>query len=197
MFRITFVIVFCTSLLACGAQDSGLEHRLHHLEQEVRSILMDNEELRKKVEKLERSYDQAWSCHRYQDWDLNDVIEFDGCDVSTVAGDPSLGLVPIAEAGTYRLTFMGMVNLLSGEASDYGEVSLKVNYELVASANMGDISSDGGRGAHGSVAIDVLRDLQAGDIVSIESKFVNAHLMSDARALTHWTGQRLPSAARA
>ena len=191
MFRITFVIVFCTSLLACGAQDSELEHRLKHLEQEVHS-------LRSKVERMERSYDQAWSCHSTQDWTANDVIEFDSCDVSTVPGDPALGLVPITEAGTYRLTFMGLIALASADSDVYAEVRLKVNNEVIAAAALSDYESDETeRGAQGSVAIDVLRELEANDIVSIEASFVKAYLRSDANAFTHWTGQRLPSAARA
>merc|ERR1712037_811560 len=135
---------------------------------------------------------QVWSCYSTQNWNTNDIIEFDSCNVNTVTGgDPALGLLPIAEAGTYRLTFMGMIAQCGGCDVEYAEVSIKLNNEVIATAGMSDIASDGSRGAKSSVSIDILCELQANDIISVELEAVNSGLFSDAKGFTQWTGQRL------
>ena len=46
-----------------------------------------------------------------QNWASNGVIEFDSCDVNTVSGDPSLGILTIDAPGTYRLTFQELAKI--------------------------------------------------------------------------------------
>ena len=187
MFTVILFLLSCSSLLVCNvrAEDIELEVRLKQLEDKIQF-------LEKKVERQERAPSQVWSCYSTQNWNTNDIIEFDSCNVNTVTGgDPALGLLPIAEAGTYRLTFMGMIAQCGGCDVEYAEVSIKLNNEVIATAGMSDIASDGSRGAKSSVSIDILCELQANDIISVELEAVNSGLFSDAKGFTQWTGQRL------
>ena len=190
MFAVILFLLSCSSLLVCNvkAGDSVLEQRLELLENEFRSTL---EELRNKVERLESAPSESWSCHSTQDWG-GGIIEFDACDVNTMtSGDPAQGQLLIAEAGTYRLTFMGMISQCGGCSTEYAEVSIKVNNQAIATAGMYDVASDGSRGAKSTVSINVLHELQFNDLVSIELEATNSGLDSNGKGFTQWTGQRL------
>ena len=164
----------------------------HTLKADESGLRAEIQLLKQTVARLEKKIDAAggplWDCYKTQDWTAEDIIEFDYCDINTMTGDPSLGLVAIDVAGTYRLTFMGRIRNTI-DVGDGGYVRLKVNNEVVATSGEDDAYD------YASLSINVLQELVAGDVVTIEFEGYGGGYLdatSDfGEKFVHWTGQKL------
>ena len=96
MNSVTFqVLLFlaCTTT-AIGGQDwrlDTIEAEIQFLRDEIKSLKEANAELGRKMDN--KMAIPVWDCYKTQDMAEADIIKFDSCDVDTMSGDPSLGLL--------------------------------------------------------------------------------------------------------
>ena len=185
------------NILEMQARVAGIEKKNVQLEEKNYQLELKNTELEKKVMSKSDLTDEIFDCYRTDDWSTEGVITFNGCSVDTTTGAPWNGTFVVREPGIYRLTFMGQIGHSNGAFTTSGDVYLRVDGVIVASARQSQYNDYTYSAT--MLSINTLQTLDVGQVVTIEFEapvgrgYVS--LESDGGKYVHFTGQLLGSAA--